>query len=160
MIRPIRAIKKEIRTVGLDLCNPRLNIGVVVRGGLYLDGVISFPHLQKNTSRALAKRIIESAYHPELRAIMLHNPRDDLNTALVERITNLPTISISKDEPHVDRGYKVLDGNLGPIWVKTRLNSTILKKILAETWAIGKLPEPLRIAHLLARLDLLEKSSG
>jgi hypothetical protein len=156
MIRPMRAVKEEIRILGLDTCNPGLTVGVVARGGLYLDGVISFPPNPKNTMRECARRIVDSAYFPELRAIMLHNPDDERDSRSLERITSLPTIAISTDEPRDGRGYKVFHGSLGRLWVKTRLELTILKKILTASWTLGRLPEPLRVAHLLASLDFPE----
>src|SRR5438309_2238044 len=36
-------VKKEIRTLGLDLCNPQHLVGAIVRGGVYMDGVEVFP---------------------------------------------------------------------------------------------------------------------
>jgi endonuclease V-like protein UPF0215 family len=153
MIRRMRAIKDEIRILGLDTCNPRLTVGVVARGGLCLDGVISFPPKPKNTMRECATRIVDSTYFPELRAVMLHNPEDERDCRSLERITGLPTIAISKDEP---RGYSAFHGNLGRLWVKTRLELTILEKILTASWTFGRLPEPLRLAHLLASLDFPE----
>ena len=153
MIRPVRAIKEETRILGLDTCNPGLTVGVVTRGGLYLDGVISIPTGPKGTMRDRARRIVNSAYFPELRAIMLHNPDDERDSRSLERMTDLPTIAISKDEPRHGRGYKVFDGKLGRLLVKTQLELTILKKTVAVTWTFGRLPEPLRVAHLLASLD-------
>ena len=153
MIRPMLAVKEEIRIIGLDTCNPGLIVGVVARGGLYLDGVISFPPNPENTMRECARRIVDSSYFPELRAIMLHDPDDERDSRSLERITSLPTIAVSKDEPGHGRGYKVFNGNLGRLWVKTRLELTILMKILAASWTFGRLPEPLRVAHLLASLD-------
>jgi len=121
-----------------------------------LDGVISFPPNRKNALRESARRIVDSPYFPELRAVMLHDPNDEPDSRLLERITNLPTMEISKDEPRHGRGYRVFHGNLGRLWVKTRLEPIILKKILAASWTFGRLPEPLRVAHLLASLDLPE----
>lgn len=158
MIRPFRAIKEEIRILGLDTCNPGLTVGVVARGGLYLDGVIPFPPATKNASKELARRIIDSAYFPELRAVMLHNPNGEPDSDSLERATRLPAIAISKDEPPHDRRYKAFQGNMGRLWIKTKLESTVLNKILASSWTFGRLPEPLRLAHLLARLDLPESS--
>lgn len=151
MIRPIRAVKKEIRTLGLDTCNPRSTVGAVVRGGLYLDGVVSFPSYRNDSSRMLAKRITESPHFPELRAIMLHDPNDQLDPMVVERLTELPTMVISRDKPDRGRGYYGFHGDLGRLWVRTRLESTTLRKMLSISWTIGKLPEPLRIAHLLRK---------
>ena len=156
MIRPMRAIKEEIRILGLDTCNPGLNVGTVARGRLYLDGVISFPPNPKNTMKQCAKRIVDSAYFPELRAVMLHDPNDERDSRSLERITSLPTIAISKDQPRHGRRYKVFHGNHGRLWVKTLLEPLILKKILTASWTFGTLPEPLRVAHLLASLDFPE----
>src|SRR5438128_293350 len=62
MIRPIRTIKKETRILGLDTCNPGLTVGVVARGGLYLDGIISFPPNLKDASGESDRRIVNSVY--------------------------------------------------------------------------------------------------
>ena len=153
MIRPMRAIKEEIRILGLDTCNHGLSVGVVARGGLYMDGVISFPTNPKNAIRERARRIVGSAYFPELRAVMLHGSDYERDSRPLERITGRPTISISKNEPRRGRGYKVFYGNLGRLWVKTRLELATLKMILTVSWTFGGLPEPLRVAHLLASLD-------
>jgi endonuclease V-like protein UPF0215 family len=158
MIRPIRAIKEEIRILGLDTCNPDLTLGVVARGGLYFDGVIPFPPTTKNAPKELARRIIDSAYFPELRAVMLHNPNTEPDSDSLAKATRLPTIAISKDEPAHARSYKAFQGNMGRLWIETRLELTVLRKILASSWTFGRLPEPLRLAHLLATLDLAEIS--
>ena len=121
-----------------------------------MDGVISFPPNPKNTMRECARRIVDSAYFPELRAIMLHDPDVERDSRSLERITSLPTIAISKDEPGHGRGYKVFNGNPDGLRVKTRLELTILKKILTASWTFGRLPEPLRLAHLVASLDFPE----
>ncbi len=140
--------------LGLDACNLGITVGVIMRGSLYLDGVISFPTTPKNSFKELSRRIMESAYFLELRAVMLHNPTDEFNSSFVERITNLSTIAISETEPQHGRRYMTFDGKIGRLWVNTRLESTSLTRILAACWAFGKLPEPLRVAHLLAKLDL------
>ncbi|OLB69987.1 hypothetical protein AUI06_08060 [archaeon 13_2_20CM_2_52_21] len=152
MTRPIGTVKKEVRTLGLDTCNPGSIVGVIVRGGLYLDGVISLSSGPNNASRRCANRIIQSAYFPELRALMIHDPNDELDSTVVERVTKLPTVAISEDKPNRGRGYHGLQGDIGRLWVKTRLESTTLKKILSVSWTIDKLPEPLRVAHLLSKL--------
>src|SRR2546430_4438487 len=88
MRRPIGQVKKEIRTLGLDTCNPRSVVGVIVRGGLYLDGVVSFPHAQNEPARNCAERIIELRYFPELRAMMLHDPKDQLEDRKSTRLNS------------------------------------------------------------------------
>jgi endonuclease V-like protein UPF0215 family len=154
MTRPIRAGKEEIRILGLDTCNSVLIVGVTVRGGLYFDGVISFPSDRIDSSRKYARRITESTFFPELKAIMIHNPNGKIDSTLVERITSLPTIVVSIKEPSQSRGYKIVEGNRSRLWIKTSLQSTTLEKTLATVWTTGRLPEPLRLAHLLARIDV------
>src|SRR5260370_9247570 len=102
--------------------------------------------------RECARRIVDSAHFPELRAIMLHDPGDERDSRSLERITSLPTIAVSKDEPGHGRAYKVFYGNPGGLWVKTRLELTILKKALTASWTFGRLPEALTVPHLLASL--------
>ena len=153
MILSMQGIKEEIRIMGLDTCNPGLIVGVIARGGLYLDGVISFPSNPKNAIREYARGVVDSAYFPELIAVMVHGPTSEHDLRPLERMTSLPTIAISKDEPRHGRGYKVLLGNRGRLWVKTRLELAILTRILTVSWTFGRLPEPLRVAHLLASLD-------
>lgn len=153
MIRSMQAIKEEVRIMGVDTCNRGLTVGVVARGGLYLDGVILFPSNSKNVMRECARGVLDSAYFSELRAIMLHSPDDERASRSLESMTGLPTIAISKDEPRHGRGYKVFRRNRGLLWVKTRLELAILTKILSVSWTFGRLPEPLRVAHLLASLD-------
>jgi endonuclease V-like protein UPF0215 family len=159
MIRPISVIKEEIRILGLDACNEELTVGVVSRGGLYLDGLISFRPSHKNTPREMAGRVVDSAFFPELRAVMLHGLGNRGDRHSMERLTNLPTVTILEDKPRGKRGYKAFHSRLGKLWVKTPLEQTILRKILDASWTLGRLPEPLRVAHLLAELDL-PKISG
>src|SRR5260370_40095552 len=150
MIRPMRAVKEEIRILGLDTCNPGLTVGVVARGGLYMDGVISFPPNPENTMRECARRIVDSAYSPELRAIMLHDPDDERDSRSLERITSLPTIAISKDEPRHGRGYKLFHGSPGGPWVKTRLHITTLQNLITACWTFATPSRPQRIEHQLS----------
>ena len=159
MIRPIRAIKDEIRILGLDACNEELAVGVVSRGGLYLDGLISFRPNPKNASGEQARRVVDSAFFPELRVVMIHGLGNRGDRHSMERLTNLPTVTILEDEPRGKRGYKAFHSRIGKIWIKAQLEQTILRKILDASWTLGRLPEPLRVAHLLAELDL-PKISG
>jgi endonuclease V-like protein UPF0215 family len=158
MIRPVRAIKEELRILGLDLCNEELTVGVVCRGGLYLDGLISFRPDPKNLFSGPARRIVDSAFFPELRAVMLHQVGNGGGMRSMERITNLPTMTMSEDEPLHERGYEVFHSRRGRLLVKTRLEHAIVRKILETSWTYGRLPEPLRVAHQLAQLDLPEIS--
>src|SRR5207237_6310922 len=125
-------------TLGLDTFNPRSVVGVTGRGRLCLDGVVSFTHAQNEPARNCAERIIELRHFPELRAIMLHDPKDQLDSKLLERVTKLPTIAISKGRPRHGRSYRVFQRKLGRIWVKTRLESPAFGKIFSVSWTIEK----------------------
>jgi endonuclease V-like protein UPF0215 family len=154
MSKPLRHVKKEIRLLGLDSCNPRHNIGAVVRGGLYLDGIMSFAREEDGRASFLAKKVVESRYFPELRTIMLHDPRDVLDPVTMQRVARLPVITVSLDRHVSSRGYRFFEKDQQQLWIKTSLESPSLEKILSLTQSHGKLPEPLRIAHLLARLNI------
>ncbi len=150
MTRPITTVKGEIRILGLDSCTPQRVIGVVVRGGLFEDGVISLPRKRSHPNGDIVAKILETKYFPELRSIMVHDPKRRLDPASIEQMTRLPIIQVSEAKPGNETGYKVFYRTRGKLWVKTRLQSLILDKILSLTWTTGLLPEPVRVAHLLA----------
>jgi endonuclease V-like protein UPF0215 family len=147
-------VKDEVRILGLDRCNPRVTIGAVVRGGLYLDGIIVFP--KKHTTAQLTNRIRETKYFPELRLIMIHGFTRDLNSATIERISRLPVIRVSRGT-QTKRG--TFQGNEFGLSVKTKLDRPTLRRILTLTQVLGPLPEPVRVAHLLAKLHISGKIS-
>ena len=78
-------VKKEIRTLGLDLCNPRRLVGAVTRGGDYLDGVLVLPSKPTFETTRIASAIIKTRFFPELRLIMTHDPETQLDTAFLDR---------------------------------------------------------------------------
>ena len=145
-------VKKEIRILGIDLCNPNVVIGAVVRGGLYLDGVVAFP--ERFRTGQLAETIRQTKYYPELKAIMVHGSNRGLNFETIERITRLPTIRISLDRPTVGRGARVFGEGRDKLWIRTGLDKSSMGKVLSSTRSIGRLPEPVRVAHLLAKLHI------
>ncbi len=145
MSRAIRAVKREIRILGLDTCRQGKILGAVVRGGQYLDGVIIFSR-ERETPRV----VVESRYYPELRAIMIHDPAQRLDSKTIEKHARLPVIRVTASKPS-RRGYQRVQSKHGSLWVQSSLPDQVSKKILDVTWTYGKLPEPARVAHLLAR---------
>ena len=144
-------VKKEIRTLGLDLCNPRRVMGAVTRGGDYLDGVLVLPPKPTLNTIWIASAIIRTRFFPELRLIMTHDPETQLNPIEVERLTKLPVITVDSTRRRQSDGFKSYKVEEKQLQVKSSLPSGILQEILSTTWATGMLPEPLRTAHLLAR---------
>jgi len=145
------AVKKEIRTLGLDLCNPRRLMGAVTRGGNYLDGVLVLQPKPTLKTTWIASAIIRTRFFPELRLIMTHDPEMQLDAKMIERLTKLPVITVDSTRRRQSDGFKSYKVEEKQLQVKSSLPSGILQEILSTTWATGMLPEPLRTAHLLAR---------
>ncbi len=141
----ISTVKREIRILGLDTCRPGKIFGAVIRGGEYLDGVMLFPR-EEEASRV----ILGSRYYLELRAIMIHDPASRLDPKTIEKQAKLPVIRVSNSRTP-PRPYQRVPSKHGILWVQSNLPSQVLKNVLNVTWTFGNLPEPARVAHLLAR---------
>jgi len=151
-------VKKEIRTLGLDLCNPQRVMGAVTRGGDYLDGVLVLPPKPTLNTIWIASAIIRTRFFPELRLIMTHDPETQLNPIEVERLTKLPVITVDSTRKRLPDGFKSYKVRQRQLQVRSYLPPRKLQEILCTTWATGILPEPLRIAHLLARSRFFGKT--
>lgn len=150
-MKSLANVKREIRILGLDACNPNVTIGAILRGGLYLDGILSFS--KRISSAALAKEITETKYFPELKITMVHDPNETLNSPLIRQMTQLPLIYVP-----VVNNNSVRERTCEPKQYRQpssmRLDATILARILELTQVRGHLPEPVRIAHLLSKLHV------
>jgi endonuclease V-like protein UPF0215 family len=156
----IRSVKKEIRILGLDTCRTGEVFGVIVRGGLFLDGVVRFPLADDLVGQELARAIVSTRYYPELRAIMLHDPKQLLSPETLENRSRLPIIEIAR-ERQARKGYVRFRANRKTLFHRTRLPRETVEEILALTWTHEGFPEPVRVAHLLAssKLEPLHPSS-
>ena len=147
-------MKRETRVLGLDFCNSKHIVGVVTRGGLYLDGVFVF---ERSLNPALlARKVAETKYFPELKAIMLHGANSPSDARIVQRTTKLPVITISPDGRLNGQVYKNISTRNERLRVKPSIRDLNLQDILSLTKTSGSLPEPVRIAHLLGKLSLPE----
>jgi hypothetical protein len=153
-------VKKEIRTLGLDVCSPRRLVGVVVRGGAFLDGVVLFPSKPIPKSKSIASAILGTRFFPELRLIMTHDPKEQLDAKVIERSTRLPVIQIDSTRKRNSDGFKPYKVGRKCLQVKSLLPPGVLQEILSTTWTTGMLPEPLRIAHLVARSRFFRGKTG
>ncbi len=152
-------VKKEIRTLGLDLCNPQRLAGAIVRGGVYMDGVEVFPSNPILKSGSIGSEIRGTRFFPELRLIMTHDPETRLDTQIVERSTKLPVIQVNSARRGNPNGFKTYKVGRKKLQVKSSLLPRTLQEILSTTWTTGTLPEPLRIAHLLGKSRFFEKNT-
>lgn len=159
MTRSISVVKREIRILGLDFCNKRLVTGAVMRGGQFLDGVFTIPDHGRLRKREIAERILATRYFPELRAIMVHDPPHRSKAENIEKITGLPVVTISTVRPG-RRGFRVHRTKRGKLWVRSRLPSETLDRIVSLTWTFGRIPEPARVAHVLARTRIPKAMLG
>jgi endonuclease V-like protein UPF0215 family len=144
-------VKKEIRTLGLDLCNPRRLVGAVTRGGDYLDGVLVLPSKPTFETTWIASAIMRTRFFPELRLIMTHDSKTQLDPMVIERFTKLPVVQVNSTRKRRSSGFKPYKVGQKQLLVKSTLSPSVLQEILSTTWATGIFPEPIRIAHLLAR---------
>lgn len=146
----LRSIKTEARILAIDTCNKTCPLGVVYRGGLYLDGVLRLGRTGRSSGQ-IGREIRQSKYFPELRILMLHDPSQTIILKTIHRETKLPMLTVSTQKPKDDVDHLFFRGRLGRIWVKTMLDKPTVQRILDLTWTTSRLPEPLRVAHLLAR---------
>src|SRR5207245_8013377 len=94
--------------------------------------------------------IIRTNSFQQLRLLMKHDPIMRLDAKVIERLTRLPVLQIDSARNSSSTGFKPY--KIGTKWlqVKSLLPPRVLQQILSTTWATGMLPEPLRIAHLVA----------
>ena len=142
----LRTIKDEFRVLALDSCASKGPIGVVYRGGLYLDGVL----MPGKRASKIGRDILGSKYFPELKILMIHDAFDTVDSESVQKETRLPVLKISTKRPRRDKSQS-FHSSRGRIWVKTLLDTATVQRILDLTWTTGRLPEPVRVAHLLGK---------
>ncbi len=166
-MRRIGYVKKEIRLMGISTSGraheSRFSIvGVVLRGGLWLDGIV-WSHFRRNQMDILektAEMILKSKFFKELRVVILCNElvRKFQFEGLLRlgKISGLPIIAVLDDStPQFDQ---ILHSNSVFVTVrKGRFRALCMdlmrdetKAILKISWKAGPLPEPLRIARLVA----------
>jgi endonuclease V-like protein UPF0215 family len=73
-----------------------------------------------------------------------------LDAKVIERSTRLPVIQVDSARKRSSEGFKPY--KVGRKWLRAKslLPPGVLQEILSTTWTTGMLPEPLRIAHLVA----------
>jgi hypothetical protein len=117
-----RTVKREIRVLGIDdgVFIPQkrgkaLIVGVVYRGGLWLDGIM---HTQiqvdgLDATEKIASMIVNSPHHPQLRVIMLNGLTfAGFNIVDIKKLykkTGLPVIAISREKPNLNEIKKALE---------------------------------------------------
>lgn len=183
-----RVIKPEIRVLGVDdgVFTPHVRgfaplIGVVFRGGYWLDGVMSTKVEVDgfDSTAKIGSMVLNSRHYKQLRVIMLDGVTfAGFNVVDIKKLnaeTGLPVVAVTREKPNLKDIREALKNlpqsekrwravlNAGKILeMSTRSKrenvyvevSGILEedaqKIVKLTSTRSSVPEPLRVAHLVA----------
>ncbi len=181
-------VKPEIRVLGVDdgVFVPHskghaLVVGVVFRGGYWLDGVLHTKVLVDglDATRKIASMVLDSPHCKQLRVIMLNGVTfagfNVVDIKQLSKKTNLPVIAVTRDKPdfvkirealnhltNCEKRWKAIRGTGELYEVRTRGKGARVymqihgaceedaRRIVQLTSTRSNLPEPLRVAHLVA----------
>lgn len=173
----------EFKTKGKDVL-----VGVIFRGGTILDGFLK-TEIEIDGSDATEKIVekILKTKHKDLRIIMLDGITfAGFNTVDIKEIyqkTKLPVIVVNRKKPDFEKFISTLKKlpdsekrlecvkNAGPVyWTKVKnkrvcfqcygIDKKDVEEIIKTTAKMGLIPEPLRVAHLIATGFVLGESVG
>jgi endonuclease V-like protein UPF0215 family len=187
-LKRFRSIKPEIRVLGIDdgffvphVKGTALVVGVVFRGGLWLDGVIhtrvevdGFDAVDKIT-----EMILNSPHYRQLRVIMLDGVTfagfNIVDIRELSEKTELPVIAVTREKPNLEKIHRALDnlslsekrwtailhaGDVFAVFTREKnekvytcisgISREDTDEILRVTATRSSVPEPLRVAHLVA----------
>jgi endonuclease V-like protein UPF0215 family len=186
-------LKPEMRILGIDdsplVGKDILVVGAVLRGGGWLDGLLS-THIEKDGTDAterLASMITESRNYGQIRVAMLGGVTfggfNVVDIAELERRTGLPVIAVMRRLPDMEgirRALKNLDhhelryeailnaGEIseartkwrgGPVYFQCKgMEKEDAARLIADTAVHSRLPEPVRVAHIIATGVVLGES--
>jgi endonuclease V-like protein UPF0215 family len=184
----LRVIKPEIRVLGVDdgRFTPRTEsqvpvIGVVFRGGYWLDGVMHTKIAVDgfDATDKISSMITLSPHYKQLRVIMLNGITfagfNIVDIKTLNAATRLPVIAVTREKPNLaeirkalkkmpkseERWKAVLNaGEISTVPTRSQKEKIYIEvagisvgdaqKILRLTSTRSKIPEPLRVAHLIA----------
>lgn len=193
-------IKKEIRILAFDDApfkkekgRKNLIIGVIFRGGHYLDGVLSswVTIDGKDATDKIIKLVKNTRHLGQLRCIMLKGLSfggfNVIDIQEVRKKTKLPVIVFMRKKPNMKELYKALEKAIKNKKIRKEKKEMIKKagkifstkiknkKVFFQISGIDKekaeevikltathalVPEPLRVAHLIAQGIILGESKG
>jgi endonuclease V-like protein UPF0215 family len=186
--RSLRIIKPEIRVLGVDDGQfvPHSKdwvpvVGVVFRGGYWLDGVMSTKIMVDgfDATEKIGTMIKNSPHQGQLRVIMLNGITfagfNVVDIKVLNAETGLPVIAVTSRKPNLvqvrsaltnlpkseERWSAILNaGELFPVLTRREKQPVYVEvagiskesavEVLRLTSTRSKIPEPLRVAHLVA----------
>jgi endonuclease V-like protein UPF0215 family len=178
-------MKQQIRLLGIDDSPFTFTekyatvIGVIMRGGSYIECVLrSQVSVDGTDGTNICKKMVENTRHrKQLRVVMLDGiALGGFNVVNIQELysaTNLPIITVTRDNPDFEKIEKALRKNFedwkdrlnlmkkgeihkietshNPIYVKCAgISLTETKEIIKLSTIRGVIPEPIRVAHLIA----------
>ena len=178
-------MKRQIRLLGVDdspftfIEKYATVIGVIMRGGEYLECVLrNQVAIDGSDATVVCKGMIENTRHKEqLKAMMLDGiALGGFNIVDIDEVytsTNLPVITITRDEPDFEKIKLALQKNFddwkerwnlmkkgelhkvktlhNPLYIKCAgISIEEAKEIIKLSTIRGVIPEPIRVAHLIA----------
>ena len=164
----LRQVKREIRVLGISFepsqCFDHINvIGVIFRGGNWIDGVIRTKSFEPDVTERTAEMITTSTHHPQIRVILLEKTLiergPNIDPHSLSTLTARPVILISTDkidlasEPNSDLVVQsfILKRDEGELFViSIGLDRQDAVDALEVSTRKGILPEALKVAQLIS----------
>jgi len=178
-------MKNQIRILGIDDSPFSFNekycrvIGVVMRGGEYLECVLSNQvSIDGDEATLLCTNMIENTKHKQqIRIVMIDGVTlggfNIIDIKKLHEFTKIPIITITRDKPNFEKIKIALQKNFkdwkkrwdlinqgtlhqlktkhNPIYIKCEgINIFDAKEIIDISTIRGVIPEPLRVAHIIA----------
>ncbi len=188
-------MKQQIRLLGVDDSPFTFTdtyatiIGVVMRGGNYLECVIKNKiTIDGDDATFVCKDMIKNTRHrKQLKAMLLDGiALGGFNVVDIDEIfksTNLPVITVTRDKPDLNKMEEALKKNFidwekrltlikngeihevltnyNPIYIKcSGIDIEEAKEIIKISTIQGVIPEPIRVAHLIASGIIRGESYG
>ena len=157
----IREVKREIRVLGVAARKATHKgytvVGVIFRGGLYLDGVLRAESESQDITGDVVEMIVSSPHHPQVRIILLDGELLNGATAdlsiLSEAVSRPviafnPTGMVAPREGAVERFEMGLSEGSVPV-LSLGIDRAMAERILSKVSKRRSMPEALKIACLL-----------
>lgn len=183
--------KKEIRVLGIDdspfkkfVKKDVMVIGVIFRGGNWLDGVITTKARVDgdNATEKIIEMVNRCKFKPQLRVILLNGIAvggfNIIDIQKLNKKTKIPVIVVVRRKPDIENikrtlininkktKIKLIDRagqieNFGNIYAQYNgIDKEKVKEILEITCTRSYIPEPIRVAHLIGAGLVLGESRG
>jgi len=164
-------------------------VGAIFRGGDWIDGVLRSEITKDglDATEVICKMITKSKHHGQIRVVILdgitYGGFNVVDIQILYRETGIPVIVVMRSYPDfekirsalkyfpdreerwmiIKRAGKIekISGEKNPIYIqRAGIGLETVKKILRLTSIRSNIPEPLRVAHLIATGIILGESRG